>query len=65
MPEKFYSRPMDRSLEAYKAWISAIVQRLNPQAADTMTEAEWIKSWEKFWAKVDGNSDTQQEAETQ
>ena len=44
------SRPKDRSLEAYKAWIMEIAKRLT--AAPTTvkwTEEEWIANWKKFW----------------
>lgn len=60
MSIKFYSRPVDRSLQAFKNWMQ--VDRLNPQAEDTiatkqwMDEKNWIDNWKKFWAKVDGAS---------
>jgi hypothetical protein len=34
-----------------------VVRRLNPNAKDTMTEAEWEESWKEFWSKAEGNKD--------
>ncbi len=47
------SRPKDKSLETYKAWITEIVLRLNPDAKDTLTEEQWVDKWKRFWAKVE------------
>ena len=30
-----------------------MVERLNPNAKDTMTEDEWVEKWKKFWSKVE------------
>lgn len=57
MPKKTFSRPKDKSLQAYKDWISRLTHLLNPDAEDTMTEEEWGAAWKKFWSKVDGESD--------
>jgi hypothetical protein len=61
MTEKFYSRPGDKSLQAYKDWINGVVNRINPNAKDTMTEAKWVESWKGFWSKAEG---TQNDSET-
>jgi hypothetical protein len=59
MSIKFYSRPRDRSLQAFKDWIQGMTYRLNPNAENTITtkqwidEKRWIDNWKKFWAKVD------------
>ena len=63
MPEKFYSRPRDKSLQAYKDWIQDMTRRLNPNAEDTMTDEEWIDGWKKFWAKVDSVSESQKSSD--
>jgi hypothetical protein len=46
------SRPKDKSLEAYKAWIKEFTFRLtgknNP---NSMTEEQWVAGWKKFWSK--------------
>lgn len=45
-----FSRPKDRSLEAYKVWISEIAGRLTTQKTMfKLTEEEWRKSWQDFW----------------
>jgi hypothetical protein len=47
------SRPKDQSLEAYKAWITEIADRLTtPKTAIKLTEAEWIENWEEFWEQM-------------
>jgi len=51
------SRPKDKSLEAYKAWITEITLRLNPNAKETLTEEQWVDRWKRFWAKVEESSD--------
>ena len=44
------SRPKDRSLEAYKAWVIEIAQRLTTQKTMIeLTEDEWRKSWKEYW----------------
>ena len=57
MTDKFYSRPKDRSLQAYKDWIMGVMKRILPDAEDTMTEEKWVESWKKFWSKAEGNKD--------
>jgi len=52
-PQLSFSRPKDKSLEAFKNWIQGVVRRVNPDAEDTMTDADWEKSWKEFWGKED------------
>lgn len=44
------SRPADKSLEAFKEWAIAFTKRINPNAKDTMTEEQWVKAHQEFWA---------------
>ena len=44
------SRPKDKSLEAYKAWVTEIAQRLTTNKTGIRwTEEEWMANWKKFW----------------
>ncbi len=43
----FFSRPADRSLEAYKFWIRSVTAQLG--GMDDMTDAEWEAGWREFW----------------
>lgn len=43
----------DRSLQAYKNLVRGMVLSFVPDAKDTLTEEQWVKSWKKFWAKAD------------
>ena len=69
MPIKFYSRPRDRSLQAFKDWMQGMTYRLNPNAEDTVVEKlwidkeQWIANWKKFWAKVDSASESRKSSE--
>jgi hypothetical protein len=47
------SRPKDKSLEAYKAWIKELTFKLTGKNDDPMTDEMWITRWENFWSKVD------------
>jgi hypothetical protein len=44
------SQPQDRSVEAYKAWILGIAQRLTT-GTDSMnlTDLEWKQHWKEYW----------------
>lgn len=57
MTEKrvMFSRPRDESLEAFKAWISELVEHITGQRKDTLTEEEWLDAWQKFWSKADNS----------
>jgi hypothetical protein len=57
VPDKFYSRPKDKSLQAYKDWITSVVNRINPDAEETMTESQWEEHWKEFWSKAEGVKD--------
>lgn len=46
------SRPKDRSLKAYKAWMMEIAEQLTTEKIGIKwTEEEWIAKWKKFWQK--------------
>jgi hypothetical protein len=64
VPDKFYSRPKDKSLQAYKDWITGVVKRINPNAKDTMTEEKWEESWKRFWSKAEDIEDESETAAT-
>ncbi len=49
----FFSRPADRSLAAFKDWINGMAAALG--ANDEISEAEWQREWQAFWAGADGN----------
>lgn len=45
-----FSRPRDRSVEAYKAWIMEIAQRLTTaKEMIQFTENEWLTNWKEYW----------------
>jgi hypothetical protein len=47
-----FSRPKDKSVEAYKAWIMEIAKRLTTQhSAIKLTEAEWVANCREFWTE--------------
>jgi hypothetical protein len=44
------SYPKDRTLNAYKAWITKIAKRLTTANSELkFTEAEWLTYWKEFW----------------
>jgi len=45
-----FTRPLDRSLEAYKAWIRRMVAAMGGGGERTMTDAEWEAAWREFWS---------------
>ena len=49
MTDRAYTRPIDRSLEAYKAWIQNMVIRLGGTGGD-MTEEQWNEAHREFWS---------------
>lgn len=49
---RFYSRPKDESLQAFKDWIDGMTKALNPDAKDDLTEEEWEAKWREFWSKT-------------
>lgn len=52
-PRRFYSRPADESLAAYKEWINGMTVALGGTMEDDITEEEWERSWCEFWGKTD------------
>jgi hypothetical protein len=52
MTGRTFTRPIDRSLEAYKAWIQNMVVRLGGSGGD-MTEEQWIEAHREFWSDSD------------
>ena len=46
------SRPKDKSLASYKAWIQEITEFLKPGAKTVKTEEQWEEGWRKFWSKA-------------
>jgi len=47
-----FSRPKDKSVEAYKAWIMEIARRLTTEhSAIKLTEAEWVANCKEFWTE--------------
>ncbi len=53
-PKRFYIRPRDESLEAYKEFIMGVTLALNPGAKDEWTENQWREAWKEFWAAARG-----------
>jgi len=52
------SRPKDKSLEGYKAWIMEMYTHLTGKSETTMSEAEWEQKWNEFWSEgEDENGD--------
>ena len=43
----FYSRPIDKSLQAFKEWIWSATEAVGGN--DTMTEDEWRAAHAEFW----------------
>jgi hypothetical protein len=44
------TRPPDKSLEAYKAWINNMAAALGVEGEEP-TDAEWEAMWREFWAE--------------
>jgi hypothetical protein len=45
-----FSRPKDKSVEAYKAWMMEIAERLTTEKYKIeLTEAEWLLSCREYW----------------
>jgi hypothetical protein len=49
-PQLTLSRPADKSLEAFKAFITKFVQKISPGSQSDITEEEWIEFHKEFWA---------------
>jgi hypothetical protein len=51
-----FSRPKDKSVEAYKAWIMEIAKRLTTQySAIKLTETEWVANCKEYWTEKPGS----------
>jgi hypothetical protein len=47
------SHPKDRTLAAYKAWMTEIANRLTTiEGGLGMTERDWIGSWQEYWKEI-------------
>jgi hypothetical protein len=45
-----FSRPKDKSLASYKAWIFEITRRLTTQKTEMkLTDEEWVANWKEYW----------------
>jgi hypothetical protein len=42
------SLPKDKSLDAYKVWVTGIAKRLT-KTETLFSEKEWIEGWKDFW----------------
>ena len=51
-PVLLFSRPAEKSLQAYKDFIQGITRRVNPNAKSDMTEEDWVKGWQEFWSET-------------
>jgi hypothetical protein len=49
------SRPKDRSVAAYKAWITELFTHITGRTDDDDPPEVWERDCKAFWAKVDGN----------
>ena len=50
-----FSRPKDKSVQAYKAWIMEIAERLTTEKNKIqLTEAEWLLNWREYWKEKMG-----------
>ncbi len=54
-PKRFYGRPKDQSLQAYKDFILDMLAALNPEANSDMTEDQWRRAWQQFWCETEDN----------
>jgi len=51
-----FSRPKDKSVEAYKAWMMEIARRLTTgHTAIKLTESEWVANCKEFWTEKSGS----------
>ncbi len=50
-PRRFYARPADRSLAAYKAFLEYMADSLG--IAQDLSEDELRRGWQKFWVAAD------------
>ena len=53
-PVLILSRPKNRTLKAFKEWISQMVVALGGDAvSDDMSAEEWRRDWKSFWMTAD------------
>ncbi len=52
-PQLHLTRPANRSLEAFKKWMTELSERLVPGAPNNMTEAQWATKHKEFWERLD------------
>jgi hypothetical protein len=52
-PRRFYSRPADESLQAYKEWIAGMRVALGGEEAEAIAGEDWRQGWLDFWAKIE------------
>jgi hypothetical protein len=58
MTKPTISRPKDRSLGAFKAWVTEIADRLVGKGkGGDISEAEWEKAWKEFWHEEKDTAD--------
>ena len=51
-----FSRPKDKSVESYKAWMMEIARRLTTEPnAIKLTQAEWMANCKEFWTDRSGS----------
>lgn len=46
------SRPKDRSLQAFKAWVLEIADRMGVKNGRDLTDDQWAARHKAFWAKA-------------
>ena len=51
----------DKSLEAYKNWVSGMVSNIDPNVKETLTEEQWVESWKMFWSEEPSGNGQPQE----
>jgi len=50
--KKSYSRPANKSWQAYRKWVTSITKMLNPNAVDNTSEEDWKRMSKEFWEKI-------------
>ncbi len=53
-PHRFYARPADRSLEAYKQFLECMADSLG--IAQDLREDELRRGWQRFWEAADSET---------
>ena len=48
----FLSRPKDRSMKAFQAWMNEIADRMGVEK-DGISDEKWVELHKKFWDKSD------------